>query len=108
MGVPNYDEGGGEPCLGQNPKFFEKFDFKASLIIMYIYFILKGLIPNKFLSKIDCVKGSWLGVTFMLLAKNFDWFSIFFSKESRSISLIKKVHPIKRNGMKLFFSRELD
>ena len=29
------------------------------------------------------------GVTFMLLAKNFDWFSKFFSRESISISLVK-------------------
>ena len=29
LGVPNYDKGGGSTWLGQNPKFFEKFDLKA-------------------------------------------------------------------------------
>ena len=33
-GVPNYDEGG-EPCLGQNPKFSEKLDLKASLMCRF-------------------------------------------------------------------------
>ena len=32
LGVPTFGEGGGSTWLGQNPKFFQKVDLKASLI----------------------------------------------------------------------------